>query len=576
MKTKNKLVRAICCFSLASMAGVCLLGLKSPSPAPGTEVHERAFPHDINGALPYDVDTARVGELLGPLHNLERDRDSNAAEINRLLLAAQREFDIMSWQAFLALNWPVKDDSDPAPGTPITSKEGQPRWSYWRPSQTIFLDGGKAPAPWNAALAAEQQRSGTFELKKTKAAWRQEASPEDNFQAFSGPLPDQNGNWVRYEAMVNHEEFDYIVSNTLYNLTGQEAFSQREDHNEVDFPPNQGHSQHGAIEIKLAWKEMGANDDPSRFYTTRVKARIAGPPGADGKPQYRSFTAGLVGMHISMRTASSPEWIWATFEQIDNVRQNPLAHGGLSHANFMNPALQNAPVNVLPAKNAAPDPAGSTNYTTWYESLTKTPVQVARVEVPTQPGLNDLDASIAKEVAALNKEVQALLRKQDSVFQYYELIGTQWPAHRNAPAFAGGQDSAPESIAHKTPGDMLPTFLVNTTMETYFQKGYQKAGPLEEDDRLTDNSLIDSTMVTGTESCVGCHYSAGICVGFRKNAQGQKVPIFGENTSFGKTGHAHFSWMLQLEAQAPNDTPRARVPQTHKSGIKPNVQPSTP
>ncbi len=176
--------------------------------------------------------------------------------------------------------------------------------------------------------------------------------------------------------------------------------------------------------------------------------------------------------------------------------------------------------------------------------------------------------------------MQALLHANHSVFQYYELIGTQWPLHKNAPAFAGGQNSAPESISHKTPGQMLPTFLVNTTMETYFQKGAQNAGPLEEDDRLTDNNLIDSTPVNGTESCVGCHYSAGICVGFKKNPDGSpmivdgaRVPIFGENTSFGKTAHAHLSWMLQLEASSPNLAPITATPRLLKSGIRPNVQP---
>jgi hypothetical protein len=562
------------------MLGVaCLLVFASTSAAvPALSVTPRTFPRALAGALPYDVDTERVDALLKPLRQLQREH--KIAEADAHLLAAQREFDITSWQAFLALNWPVTDDANPSPNVPITSDQGQPRWSFWRPSQSIFLPNGAKPAPWDALAAAREQREGSSAFLKTKAAWRQQAAPEDNFQAFSGPLVDQNGKWARYEALVNHEEFDYIVNNTLYNLDGQVAFTQRDTNNEVDFPANVGTTKHGAIEIKLSWKEMGPNDDVHRFYTMKARVRIAGPPGPDGKPQFRTIHAGLVGMHISMRTASSQEWIWATFEQIDNVRQNPLEHGGLSHANFMNPALKDAPVNVLPAKNAVPDPTGSTSYTTWYESLTTTPVQVARINVPTQRGLNDLDARIESSVGELNKQVQAILHQNNSVFQYYELIGTQWPVHQNAPAFAGGQDSAPESIANKTPGDMIPTFLTNTTMETYFQKGLQKAGPLEEDDRLTDNNLIDSTMVTGTESCVGCHYSAGICVGFKKNpdgtpmiVDGARVPIFGENTSLGKTAYAHFSWMLQLEAQSPDLAPASATPRTHKSGIKPNVQP---
>jgi hypothetical protein len=110
---------------------------------------------------------------------------------------------------------------------------------------------------------------------------------------------------------------------------------------------------------------------------------------------------------------------------------------------------------------------------------------------------------------------------------------------------------------------MLPVFLVNTTMETFFMKGKQAAGALEQDDRLAPGSpTIDDTMVTATESCVGCHYSSGICIGFKEDPDGtpmldtttkQKIPIFGENSHFGKTGNANFSWLLQIEARSTSD-----------------------
>jgi len=360
------------------------------------------------------------------------------------------------------------------------------------------------------------------------------------------------------QVMVNHEEFDYLVKNELYNLDGQEAFSKKPTDNQVDFPSDDAAAgKHGAIEIKLAWKEIGPNDDKSRFFTTHVKVVISEPykPGQT-QPETKVIEAGLVGMHIAMRTRSSPEWIWATFEQIDNVRVNHNAQGQDVHPNFFNPK-QPQPVNVLPAKNALLNANGSPEVTTnsnlattWVESLTTAPVQVARIDVPTQGTLNPLDATLKKGADALNVQVQGLLKAENSVFQYYELIGTQWPVHPNAPAFAGGNESAPESISNKTPGDMVPTFLVNTTMETYFQKGQQPAGPLEQDDRLPPGSPpIDNTIVIGTESCVGCHYSSGICIGF-KMVNGVRTPIFGENNHFGKTGGAAFSWLLQLEAKA--------------------------
>ena len=57
-------------------------------------------------------------------------------------------------------------------------------------------------------------------------------------------------------------------------------------------------------------------------------------------------------------------------------------------------------------------------------------------------------------------------------------------------------------------------------------------------------------MVFGTESCVGCHYSAGACIGFRKDAKGNREAIFGENANDGATGSGNFSWLLQLEAKS--------------------------
>jgi hypothetical protein len=55
------------------------------------------------------------------------------------------------------------------------------------------------------------------------------------------------------------------------------------------------------------------------------------------------------------------------------------------------------------------------------------------------------------------------------------------------------------------------------------------------------NSLTDSTPVSATESCVGCHFSAGVVTMIKVNADGSKTPIFGENGNFGDNGNANFS-----------------------------------
>jgi len=67
----------------------------------------------------------------------------------------------------------------------------------------------------------------------------------------------------------------------------------------------------------------------------------------------------------------------------------------------------------------------------------------------------------------------------------------------------------------------------------------------------------DRTIVFGTESCVGCHFSAGTAVAFKRDENGKPVmkdglpvAIYGKNGSFGQTGSADYVWQFQLKARS--------------------------
>ena len=462
------------------------------------------------------------------------------------LPAAQQLFDVFAWKAFLALNWAAKPNGDPDPAKDFRDVDSPRVWEFWEPSSQIFLAHGERPAGWtnNPSGAA---------LDHFKAGWRMNITANEGKQAFSGPLIDQNKNWVHYVSLVNRAEFDYLVDNELYNLEGQAAYLNE---HRIEFPKNDD-ALYGAIEIKLAWKILTPEEERSgRFLVRRMPIVRYRPPKAQpesavipahksgrtsdngSSPQPESKTVGLIGMHIAMRTRSSPQWIWATFEQIDNTRLD-AATAESSHPLPAKPSLSNPDdpealvlANILPPYNA------DGGIQDWDEKKEMWPVEVLRLVPPPQG------------TARVNTQVQAYLRSHGSVFRFYELDGTQWPKHPKSPAIPGGQDSAPESIIRKMPGEVVPVYLTNATMETYFQKGFQAAGPLEQDDRLGANSSVDTKMVFGTESCVGCHYSAGACIGFRKDSSGNRQPIFGENSNDGATGNGNFSWLLQLEAKS--------------------------
>jgi hypothetical protein len=308
---------------------------------------------------------------------------------------------------------------------------------------------------------------------------------------------------------------------------------------------------------------MSDQDDPARFLVR--KARVI---PLTGEPYTADF--GLVGMHVAAKTQSAPTWIWATFEQVDNTNSNDLetnSKGKPIKPTFFNTDNPTIPVNTLAPKNAVPvaqyNPATGQNdgpqvYTSWDESLTTNPTQATMV------------LPIPGATAALNRQVQRILNQIGSVFQYYELIGTQWPSAPSFPGFTNGVanqangellPSSFESILYKVPGKVVPVYLVNTTMETCFQNGNQPAGPVADDYRLPAGLLADPNTIYSTESCAGSHISAGAAVAFKKDPYGRellqnvdgkyyRVPIYGQNAVRGLIGDADYSWLMQLRAQS--------------------------
>ena len=54
--------------------------------------------------------------------------------------------------------------------------------------------------------------------------------------------------------------------------------------------------------------------------------------------------------HFATKTVSSPQWIWATFEHVDNLEVNPLAtyNGKNLEAIFLRSGMPNLPDQCIP------------------------------------------------------------------------------------------------------------------------------------------------------------------------------------------------------------------------------------
>jgi len=376
----------------------------SPSPAPAAT--------STPGAAPSPAAATASGPQLSP--TVPSDLPPSPAQADAVTFA---------WQQFVALNWPALEGMR---GVPDTSKmigqQGNVVWHTWKTPDEIFYPNGKTPEPWNdygGQLPSQCTGAGATRMSVVLTRTSKvpggvmNASFQQAKQAVGGTLTDQNKNLVRYEVRQNRTIFDAIVASQFYNTQGQDAATR------VSFPP-------GVMEVKASWRQIMPNEPSSvtsRYFTQ--KAYIYTPQFGPNPPTCVVGTLGLVGLHISQKTATRPQWTWATFEQVDNVA--PAASGYNGPFSLYNPncVVAMCPPNQSTEKNGIP---------------TGIPTQVVR-RVP-----------IGQAAGTANQAwQQALSAVSGSPFQYYQLIDIQWP-----------QTPSRFPVGNPTPG-----LLSNVTMETY-------------------------------------------------------------------------------------------------------------
>ena len=360
------------------------------------------------------------------------------------LLDIQGDFDIYSWNTFIALNWPPGPDGNGDPNKTIGQNgDNDTVWEHYRNVDDVFLPGGAKPS-YNGPTSVPTQCKANY--KPGMKIISQVGKTPTVLTAFSqpfntGPLIDQYGNYTRYEILVNKPMFDYILQNTLYSKAGQKVFSGA-----VKFPCGVLNGPEGAIMVKAAWKVIDPADK-NRFHTQTVL--VYSP--ASQNPKYPAAcstkTMGLVGLHIGHKTNSGAQWLWSTFEHVDNApSEADVASGKLkAKYNYYDPKC---PASKCPPNQVPPRPWNPTQVSSFHN-------QVVRMNMFKG---NEFAFTSA---AARNADALKLLLgvSSSSVWQNYELISTMWPTNT-------GQCQA-------SPGDPLgtpaPNFLANTTLETYIQ-----------------------------------------------------------------------------------------------------------
>ena len=391
-----------------------------------------------------------------------------------------------AWQDFLALNWaPLAVNSANstglARGLPDPSKiigqggtdsstvweQFQPNWYlFWRNNPPPNAVSGDSFAAWNqdawlpAACGPLKSKlpPGSPPPHILSSLSKFDAMP-GVAQAFAAPLIDQEGRYLRYEILLDYQAFNYVNSNQFYLLSNLQTF-EHSGHS-FQFPVQAGNLP-GATFIKAAWKVLTpAEIDSHRFHT--VQAFLFTPGTAPiGETCAGPVIVGLVGLHIVQKTQGFPEYLWATFEQVDNTPDDPGNAGSTPPEgwSFFQPGSSKppneqprCPDGVTPLTQCDFQPT-STHLGVAPNDKSGGPVQVKRLNtIPksqNQPALSEINTAVHEALIAIDPH---------DVWQFYQLVEAQW------------QSGAPAQPPCTRPSGFFPACNVaNSTMETYLQQ----------------------------------------------------------------------------------------------------------
>jgi hypothetical protein len=264
-----------------------------------------------------------------------------------------------AWQEFIALNWAAVDQTG-MPNTRGTADTGcvfddpacaaRPRvWETFRSKLEIFPgnyqppNGYAATAPDYGYDAAPAYNYNTNvapcdgQPTPVPTAWinldESDQITVDSMFAGVGPrivLGNSDPQMIRFLAKANRTEYDYVATNKWWTFVSGTAVNMTKTFiaaNDADptpapagVPATTVSLPYGTIEMKAGWRILTDKERLSgRFHT--ATARYYEFVHSSGTTSYcwRQATYGLVALHVIQKTPTAPYFVYATFEQADNI-----------------------------------------------------------------------------------------------------------------------------------------------------------------------------------------------------------------------------------------------------------------
>lgn len=381
--------------------------------------------------------------------------------------STQSQADCFAWQEFISLNWPV-NPSDSF-GNPYDLAPVQ--WETYMPREVLFQPGGVAPPKWGTLVSDEyaarfKSQKMIFTKNNTKLLTFtskvnstdtlidltvQQAAPQGK-PNWLGAL---NGTNVWYEIMLNEDYYNFVVKNGYYNAQTQHDSVKAGI--PINFPQGVYQGTTGAIELKAAWMEV-PNPTAPQWRRYKLSTATVLDPGSN---QLRTTTVALVGLHILHKTQNQPTWVWATFEQIDNVPGKTGSPEPPYGYNFYNSKCTAQQVKIKTTR-------GDSTVTVSCATNTSPPYYLMQAPpVPIQ--LTRTNAIDSIDAAPINTMMQKNIRQfyPNAVWQYYQLVDVIWSQSLQPDPTSPIQAPRNLNLSSMTSGVPI---VANSTLESYVQK----------------------------------------------------------------------------------------------------------
>jgi hypothetical protein len=355
-------------------------------------------------------------------------------------------FHTLSWQLFKFLVWPAEAQRGLPDTTKKISDAGPRTFETFKADWEIFRPDTAEPAGWDVSPSVAEPCGNRPNMQPGElvlASFQKFGNLKQGEQGSRHLLVAQNQTYVRYQVGYNRKVFDTIVSKGLYNPGTVGAIHAPAPDRPV---PDGAIEPETSMTVKSAWIELPGqppSPDASRFYVREAWVQEPKWTQEPGLPACRKANVALVGLHIVYKTAKLPQWIWSTFEHVDNVPDEGAPAGRYTFHNgdinlHMTAEPQADYLIPLPTTSNGPgDPPRA--------------FQVERTQ------------QLSSKVIEANARWQTELKTLGSVWQNYKLVMTQWPMF---PMTVGAA-----SVSGRVPhcGIRNGEATVNVTMETFLQ-----------------------------------------------------------------------------------------------------------